>query len=100
MTDLLEKLPEKFDNVYIVHEGILIREAAALFKRLKIPVRAIMADDAPVKEFLGLPVVGTAKAKFNERTILIVLPKKPVPFIQTTLDIRNRGGYGLFPLSS
>ncbi|MBR3498768.1 MAG: hypothetical protein IKO05_07250 [Selenomonadaceae bacterium] len=97
MTDLLEKLPEKFDNVYIVHEGILIREAAALFKRLKIPVRAIMADDAPVKEFLGLPVVGTAKAKFNERTILIVLPKKPVPFIQTTLDIRNRGGVWTVP---
>ena len=67
----------------------------ALFRRLELPVRAIMDDTQAGKNFLGLPVIGTLAAaeNFNERTVLIVLTQKPMPFIQTTLNFRNRGGY-------
>ena len=98
MTTLLEKMPEDFDDVYIVPDGIFIPEAAALFKRLKIPVRAIMDDMQPRKEFLGIPIIKTAAASvnFNERTALIVLVKKPVPFVQTTFNFKVRGGTWTF----
>ena len=93
MTSLLEQFSKDFKRVYIIPE-IFPPEAAALFRRLKIPVRAIMYDNAPVKELFGFKVVRTTEAveNFNKRTGLIVLMKKPAPFIQTVLDFRNRGG--------
>ena len=99
ITTLLEKMPENFDDVYVVHDGIFIPEAAALFKRLKIPVRAIMDDMQPGKEFRGIPIIKTAaaSANFNERTALIVLVKKPVPFVQTTFNFKVRGGTWTIP---
>ena len=98
MTTLLEKLPEEFDDVYIVPE-IFTREAAALLKRLKIPVKGIMHDTQPGKETCGIPIVKTAEASknFNERTILILLTEKPVPFIQTTFDFKVGKGKWTLP---
>ena len=93
MTTLLEKIPEQFDDVYIIPD-LVQPEATALFKRLKLPVRAIVHDFATETEIAGWKIIKTAEAakNFNERTVLIVLTKKPVPFIQTTFDFRNRGG--------
>ena len=98
LTSLLEKLPENFSDVYIIPEAFF-QEAAALFKRLKLPVRAVMHDTTTQKDFWGIPVIKTAEAaeKFNERTILIVLTQKPVPFIQTTFDFMKRGGKWTVP---
>ena len=91
---LLMKIPNEFDNVYVIHDGLFVAESAALFRRLKIPVAAIMSDTAAEKELWGFPVVKTvaASANFNERTALIILSKKPVPLIQTTFDFTIRGG--------
>ena len=93
LTSLLERMPKDFSRVYIIPE-VFPQEAAALFRRLKIPVRAIMIDNAPMKELFGFKVVSTAEAvaNFNRRTGLIALMRKSVPFIQTPLDFRNRGG--------
>lgn len=96
---LLESMPKKFDDVYVVHEGIFIKESATLFKRLKIPVRAIMYDFPAGKELFGLPIIKTAQAteNFNERTAVIILAKKTVPFIQTTFDFKVKGGTWTIP---
>ena len=98
MTKLLEKMPEEFDDVYLIPE-IFTAEAAALLKRLKIPVKGIMHDMQLGKETWGIPVVKTAEASanFNDRTILILLTEKPVPFIQTTFDFKVRGGKWTLP---
>ena len=98
MTTLLQKLPEEFDDVYLIPE-IFTWEAATLFRRLKIPVKGIMHDTQPGKETWGIPIVKTAEASanFNDRTILIMLTKKPVPFIQTTFDFKVRGGKWTLP---
>ena len=98
MTALLEKLPEEFDDVYLIPE-IFTWEAAALLKRLKIPIRAIMHDMQPGKETWGIPIVKTAEASanFNERTILIMLTEKPVPFVQTTFDFKVGNGKWTLP---
>ena len=95
---LLIRIPSEFDNVYIVPEAFP-KEAAALFKRLKLPVRAVMDDTQAGKVYAGLSIISTAEAaeKFNERTILIVLTQKPVPFIQTTFDIKKQGGTWTVP---
>ena len=94
MTTLLGKIPENFDDVYIVYDRLFLTEAAALFKRLKLPIRAIMHDMVVEKEVFGWQVVKTAEASanFNERTILIVLTQKPVPFVETTFKFRHWGG--------
>ena len=94
MTALLEKLPEEFDDVYLIPEKTFFQETAAIFRRLKIPIRAIIHDTIIEKEAWGIPVVKTAQVveNFNERTILILLTEKPVPFVQTTFNFRNRGG--------
>ncbi|MBQ3726827.1 MAG: hypothetical protein II902_07185 [Selenomonadaceae bacterium] len=93
LTFLLERMPKDYSRVYIIPE-VFPQEAAALFRRLKIPVRAIMIDNAPMKELFGFKVVSTAEAvaNFNRRTGLIALMRKSAPFIQTPLDFRNRGG--------
>ena len=94
MTELLEKLPEEFDNVYILPE-VFTHEALVLFKRLKISIRAMILDgETAPKEIAGFPVIKTAEAveNFNERTILIIITNKPVPLIQTTFDFKKRGG--------
>ena len=96
MTFLLEQIPENFSDVYIVPE-VFPKEAMPLFRRLKLPVRAIMDDTQAGKIYAGLSIISTAEAKFNERTILIVLSEKPVPFIQTTFDIKNGGGLWSVP---
>ena len=90
---LLIKIPNDFDNVYVIHDRLFVAEPAALFRRLKIPVAAIMSDTAAEKELWGFPIVKTAEASanFNERTALIILSKKPVPLIQTTFDFAVRG---------
>ena len=95
---LLIRIPSEFDNVYIVPEAFP-KEAVALFKRLKLPVRAVMDDTQAGKVYAGLSIISTAEAaeKFNERTILIVLSEKPVPFIQTTFDIKKQGGTWTVP---
>ena len=99
MTALLEKIPSEFDDVYLIPERHFYAEAFALFKRLKIPIRGIMYDTTPQKEIWGFPVVKTAEvsSKFNERTALIILVEKPVPFIQTTFDFKVRGGTWTIP---
>ena len=97
MKTLLEELPKKFDNVYVIPDGIFLKDSAALFKRLEIPVKAIMSDTAAEKELFGLPVIRTSEAKFNERTALIILAKESVPLIQTTLDIKVSGGTWSLP---
>lgn len=98
ITTLLGKMPEEFDDVYIVPE-IFTQEAATLFRRLKIPVKGIMHDTQPGKEMWGIPIVKTAEVveNFNERTILILLTEKPVPLIQTTFDFRKREGVWTIP---
>ncbi len=92
ITKLLRKIPNEFDNVYIVPE-VFTEEAAALFRRLKIPITAIMHDTTPRKETWGFPVVKTAEASanFNDRTALIILAQKSVPIIETTFDFAVRG---------
>ena len=99
MTAVLEEMPDKFDDVYVVPDEIFMKEATALFRRLKIPIRAIMDDAQPGKKFLEIPVISTADASknFNERTALIILAKKPVPFIQTTFDFKVDGGTWTVP---
>ena len=98
MTDILEKFPSNFDDVYIIPE-IFTQEAAALFKRLKIPVRGIIHDFQPDKETWGIPVLRTAQAtkNFGERTALINLVNKPAPFIQKTFDFKVDGGTWTLP---
>lgn len=95
LTNLLQKIPEEFSDAYVVHEGVFITEAAALFRRLKIPVRAMILDTVIDKQVWGIPVVKMAEVsqKFNARTVFIMLVKKPMPFIQTDFDIAHRGGY-------
>lgn len=87
-------MPTEFDDVYIIPDEIFTQEAKALFKRLKIPVRAIMDDAHAGKISFELPIISTAQtsANFNGRTALIILTKKPVPFIQTTFDFKVTGG--------
>ena len=97
MTALLEKIPEQFDNVYVTHEGIFTAEVVALFRRLKIPIRAIMSDTMAEKELFGIPAIDTAEATFTERTALIIVTKKPVPIIQTTFNIKITGGVWTIP---
>ena len=99
MTALLEKIPSEFDDVYLIPERRFFAEAVALFKRLKIPIRGIMYDTTPQKEIWGFPVVKTAEvsSKFNERTALIIIVEKPVPFIQTTFDFKVRGRVWTIP---
>ena len=93
MTEQLVKIPNDFDNVYVIHDRLFVADPAALFRRLKIPVVAIMDDLTREKELWGFPIVKTAEASanFNERTALIILSKKPVPLIQTTFDFAVRG---------
>lgn len=95
---LLEKIPNEFENVYVVPE-YFTREMVALFKRLKLPIRALMHDEETRKEFFGIPVLKTAEASanFNERTLLIILVKKPVPLIQTTFNVKVSGGLWSLP---
>ena len=99
MTALLEKLPEEFDDVYLIPEKIFLQETAVFLRRLKIPVKGIMHDMQLGKETWGIPIVKTAEASanFNERTALILLTEKPVPFIQTTFDFKVRGGKWTLP---
>ena len=99
MTALLEKLPEEFDNVYILPE-VFTHEALMLFKRLKISIRAMILDgEKAPKEIAGFPVIKTSEAveNFNERTILIIITNKPVPLIQTTFDFKKKGGMWTIP---
>ena len=98
MTAILEKIPEQFDNVYVTHEGLFTAEVVTLFRRLKIPIRAIMSDTMAEKELFGIPAIDTAEATFTERTALIIVTKKPVPIIQTTFKIKLRGGLRTVPL--
>ena len=92
ITALLEKIPEQFDNVYVTHEGIFTAEVVAIFRRLKIPIRAIMSDTMAEKELFGIPAINTAEATFTEYTALIIVTKKPVPIIQTIFNIKATGG--------
>ena len=95
---LLEKIPNEFDDVYVVPEIFTI-EMVALFKRLKLPIRAIMRDEETGKELFGIPVLKTAEASanFNERTLLIITVEKPVPLIQTTFNVKVKGGLWILP---
>ena len=99
LTYLLQRLPEEFSDVYILHEGFFLKMTAALFRRLKIPVRALIHDSPSTKEVFDIPIVTTAEAaaNFNERTILIKLLKKTAPFIQTTVDFKTDGGTWSLP---
>ena len=99
ITTLLEKLPEEFDDVYLIPEKTFLQETANLFRRLKIPIRAIMHDTLVEKEAWGISVVKTTEVveNFNERTALILLVEKPVPLVQTTFDFRKRGGVWTVP---
>lgn len=98
MTTELEKFSRERDNVYVILE-VLNADAIALFRRLKVRLRAILSDvplyngEKPVTKIFGLPVLKTEEAaeNFNERTGLILLTKKPVPFIQTTFDFAING---------
>lgn len=94
----LKQFAKVHDNVYIVPEVFRI-DAAALFKRLQIPVRAIMQDTWTAKEVWDIPIIKTKEAStnFNERTALIILTIKPVPFIQTTFDFNVRGSTWTIP---
>ena len=98
MTNLLETMPEYFDDVYLIPE-IFTKEAAALLKRAKIPVRGIIHDFQLDKETWGIPVLRTAQASknFSERTALINLVIKPAPFIQKTFDFKVGGGKWTLP---
>ena len=99
MTTLLEKLPEEFDNVYILPE-VFTHEALVLFKRLKISIRAMILDgETSPKEIAGFPVVKTSEAveNFNERTILIIITNKPIPLVQTSFNFKKRGGMWTIP---
>ena len=99
MTALLEKLPEEFDNVYIIPE-VFTHEALMLFKRLKISIRAMILDgEKAPKEIAGFPVIKTSEAveNFNDRTILIIITNKNVPLIQTTFDFKKKGGMWTIP---
>ena len=99
LATLLETIPEYFDDVYIVHDGTFLSEAAKLFKRLKLPIRAIMSDTMVEKELFGWKAVKTAEASvnFNERTVLILLVKESVPFVRTTFDFKVKGGTWTVP---
>lgn len=93
MTTELEKFSHEHDNVYVIME-VLNADAFALFRRLKVRLRAILSDvplyngNKVIEKILGLPVLKTEEAaeNFNESTGLILFTKKPVPFIQTTFD--------------
>ena len=97
MTTLLEKLPKKFNDIYLIVEKRFTAETVALFKRLKISIRAIIHDETAQKELWGIPFVKTADVSetFNEHTALIIIPEKPLPLLQTTFDFKspNGGGY-------
>ena len=98
MTNLLETMPEYFDDVYLIPE-IFTKEAAALLKRAKIPVRGIIHDTTSQKETWGIPVLRTAQASknFSERTALINLVIKPAAVIRKTFDFKVGGGTWTLP---
>ena len=98
MTAILEKIPDKFDNIYLIPEIFTLAEAA-LFRRLNIQLRAIIDDESKQKDFCGLPVIKTSDAaeNFNERTILIILNQKPLPIIQTIFNLKAVGGVWTIP---
>lgn len=99
ITALLERLTEEYDEVYILPEETFSENELALFRRLNIPIRAIVHDLVTDKEIFGIPILKTAEAaeNFNERTILIVITKKSLPLIQTTFDFKVKGGTWAIP---
>lgn len=98
MTTELEKFSREHDNVYVIMKA-LNADVFALFRRLKVRIWAILSNvplyngNKVVKKFFGLPVLKTEEAtkNFNEHTGLILLTKKPAPFIQTTFDFLVNG---------
>lgn len=91
MTEGLIKFVREHDNFYLVPESIM-QESFALFRRLHISIKAILFDGDGQGNLFGYPLMKTAEAivQFNERTGLIILVKKPVPFIYTTRLFASR----------
>ena len=98
MTTIFKKIPEEYTDIYVIPE-IFNVYVVALFRRLKLPIRAIMHDTTPQKEIFGVPVVKTAEASanFNENTAIIIITKKPGSFIQATIDFKVNGGIWTIP---
>lgn len=98
MTEGLIRFSQEHDNVYVLPE-FLEETPWALFRRLKIQIRAVLFDVPShdeakrLKKISGLPVLKTSEAttNFNERTGIIVLRNKKTPFIKTGLDFTING---------
>ena len=97
MTLELEKFSREHEDIYVFPEW-LTPETFALFRRMRITIRAVVFNELPSfaqKEIFGIPVmkIEEASANFNERTAAIILKQKPVPFIRSNLNFNTRGGY-------
>ena len=90
MTAELQQFALKYDDIYIIPEKAFALDDLALFKRLNIKIRAKIFDGNADKELFGVPIFKMTEVykKFNERTALIMLFEKPVPLIQTTIDVK------------
>ena len=99
MTAELQQFALKYDDFYVIPEKAFAEEDSALFKRLKMKIRAIIFDGSSGKELSGVPVVDMAEIyqSFNERTAFIMLMEKPLPLIQTTIDVKIPGGKRIIP---
>ena len=96
MTLELEKFSREHEDIYVFPEW-LTPETFALFRRMRITIRAVVFNELPSfaqKEIFGIPVmkIEEASANFNERTAAIILKQKPVPFIRSNLNFNTRGG--------
>ena len=102
MTVELEKFAREHEDIYVIPEYIT-PEVFALFRRMRITIRAVLFN-TPLpfsqREIFGIPVLKMEEAttNFNERTALIVLKQKSVPFIRTALNFTFWGGVLTVPV--
>ena len=92
MTDVLARFAQEHENIYVIPEW-LTPEPFALFRRLRITVRAILID-APQKEIFGCPTLNLTDAikNFSDKTGIIFLSKKsqPQPLNMLTFPAGNQ----------
>ena len=93
MTEELETFARAYEEIYLIFES-MTGETFALFRRLKVNIRAVLSDETNGRETFGLPVLKTYEAvkNFSERTGIIVIVKNPLPIFLTELpfDVNGR----------
>ena len=97
MTDELQNFVRKYEEIFLMPE-VLSGEMLALFRKMNINIRAVIADNRkPIsiegsfwmnslrEEFSKVPGVNISDAPkiFSERTGIITIVKKPLPIFQT-----------------